>query len=322
MADCKHLGEATGETVPCSTCPGRVELKLHRCGVYGQCTLRKPVEKTACCNGTNDADGSRQPCLGREEPTMTIDQRRRPGMQWACGLTTVPERRTDLLPRTIASLRAAGFDQLRLFVDGAKDGAEWERAHGFETTTRHPKIRAFGNWCLGLAELWIRNPNAHRYAMFQDDFVTYRNLKGYLEKCELAEKTYWNLYTFPHNSFPLHDRALRGSQTGWYPSKQNGRGGVALVFTRRGVIDLLSSLNMIERPMDPDRGHRNLDGGVVNSLVGREGKGDGKGYVELVHHPSLVQHEGRFTTIEKNRPHKQATEWMGEGWDAMEMLKK
>lgn len=34
---CRHLGEATGETVPCETCPKKPRFKLHACNVHGHC---------------------------------------------------------------------------------------------------------------------------------------------------------------------------------------------------------------------------------------------------------------------------------------------
>ena len=51
MGKCKFLGEEKG-TVECSTCGGRVSLKVFDCAVYGKCTLgKKAKEITGCCNG-------------------------------------------------------------------------------------------------------------------------------------------------------------------------------------------------------------------------------------------------------------------------------
>ena len=49
---CAHLGAPTGETVPCVTCSGRVELKLFACAVYGSCVPaanRPGVKSCAGC---------------------------------------------------------------------------------------------------------------------------------------------------------------------------------------------------------------------------------------------------------------------------------
>lgn len=53
---CKHLGEATGETVPCQDCPKsrKVMLKIFACATHGTCTPAKKVDGHACCVGCRD----------------------------------------------------------------------------------------------------------------------------------------------------------------------------------------------------------------------------------------------------------------------------
>lgn len=138
----------------------------------------------------------------QQEPTETVSipmtsNINKHGITWAYGVTTVPSRFENLLPRTLASLEQAGFPQPRLFVDGGQSMP----AHlsGYEATFHDPKVNVFGNWALAAWELYLRNPSAQRYAIFQDDFVTYRNLRQYLESCPYPETGYLNLYTFPHN---------------------------------------------------------------------------------------------------------------------------
>jgi hypothetical protein len=46
----------------------------------------------------------------------------------------------------------------------------------------------------------------------------------------------------------------------------------------------------------------------------------GKGYTELVHYPSLVQHTGEKSTM-LNLPHPKSTSFLGEQFDAKEFLK-
>lgn len=60
--DCIHLGIHVGETVECHACAKKTHLKLFACAVYGQCTLVKPVENVACCNGAVHSDGKIEPC--------------------------------------------------------------------------------------------------------------------------------------------------------------------------------------------------------------------------------------------------------------------
>lgn len=225
-------------------------------------------------------------------------------MKWAYGLTTCAVRATTLLPRTLKSLEAAGFPRPRIFADGCRGGLEWTEC---DVAYRHTPLRTHGNWILGLYELYIREPDADRYAMFQDDFVTSLGLREYLEACELASRTYWNLYTFPSNQKLAPKTVHGGTVDGWYASNQLGRGAVALCFERGGVLDLLSSRHIAERPMDPERGHKRVDGGIVDALKKC-------GYTELVHSPSLVQHTGEQSSM-GNRRHPDAESFRGETYD-------
>ncbi|MCK9568750.1 hypothetical protein M0R72_07405 [Candidatus Pacearchaeota archaeon] len=228
-------------------------------------------------------------------------------MEWAYGITTVPTRRDSLLVKTVASLAKAGFECPRLFVDGVENNTGYER-FDLEITTRSPSIRTFGNWILGLAELYIRNPIADRYAMFQDDFVTYRNLRQYLEQLPYPERGYCNLYTFPRN------QALCKSGVGWYLSDQLGKGAVALVFSHEAVMTLLCHEHIVKRPQDSQRGWRAIDGGIVTAFKKA-------GWKEYVHNPSLVQHTGIFSSM-GNAKQAQAMSFRGESFDALTLLGK
>ncbi len=237
-------------------------------------------------------------------------------MKWSYGVTTVPTRRESLLPRTLASLKAAGFPAPRLFVDGCQDTESWRDEFALEVTGRWPVIRTFGNWVLALVELYVREPEAHRYAIFQDDFVTYANLRAYLEWSPYPDRGYLNLYTFASNQ-AVCPRGKDGKPAeGWFKSNQMGRGAVALVFDRDAVVALLSrhesALHMALRPQDPHRGHRAVDGGVVTAMKKI-------GYTEWVHNPSLTQHTGKISAM-GNKPHQDAPAWRGEGFDARELV--
>lgn len=234
-------------------------------------------------------------------------------MNWAYAVTTCEARLKTLLPKTLASLADAGFPTPHLFIDGADRAALPPDLRSLPATCRTPAARTFGNWVLGLAELYIKTPAADRYAVFQDDFVTYRNLRSYLSRCPFPPKGYWNLYTFPSNQGLAPRDAARANAGvgGWYPSNQLGRGAVALVFDREGVKTLLGSRHMIDRPESVTRGHRAVDGGIVESM--RKA-----GWTEYVHDPSLVQHTGAVSSM-GNRPHLLATSFRGEGYDATEM---
>lgn len=225
-------------------------------------------------------------------------------MIWAYGVTTVPSRREELLPRTLASLKKGGFDKPRLFVDGLKDPSEYD-CFGLEVTARFPGIQMGGNWILCLWELLLRDSKADFYAVFEDDFVTYKNLRQYLESCEYPEKGYWNLNTFPKNE------QLAAGREGWYPSNQRGKSAVALVFNRLSVAKLLGT-EYLTSVLNTRKSCESIDGVIVNSLKESQ-------WVEYVHMPSLVQHTGQKSTLGHKLPFSKT--FKGEDFDAMELQK-
>ena len=230
-------------------------------------------------------------------------------MKWSYGVTTVAERvYNGLLERTLASLKTAGFPEPHLFVDGMSPG-EWEQCTGamgqLNVTLHKEKIRTYGNWVLAAWELYARVPDADRYAVFQDDFVTYRNLRQYLEHCEYPARGYWNLYTFPQNE---------KKKAGWYESNQLGKGAVGLIFSNEALRTLLATQYMVDRPLNPNRGWKAVDGGVVSAF-----KKMVPPWKELVHNPSLVQHTGLESTMGNSR-HALANTFKGEDFDALSML--
>lgn len=241
-------------------------------------------------------------------------------MDWAYGITVVDtvlddqgkritvERTKHLFPRTLKSLAKAGFDKPRLFIDGAKEGRDYEHL-GLEITTHYPNLRTAGNWVLSLYELYIRNPEAKRYAIFQDDFVTGLNLRQYLDCCNYPDKGYWNLYTFPVNQNLCPEKK---TYQGWYPSDQFGKGAVALVFNREAVCTLLSQRSLVNRPQDAKRGHKAIDGGIIDAFKDI-------GWLEYTHNPSLVQHTGLMSSMGNPR-HPTADSFQGEDFDFMTLV--
>ncbi len=226
--------------------------------------------------------------------------------KWAYGITTVPSRLGELFPQTLESLEQAGFSSPWLFVDGAKDASAYDQ-FGLDVTTHYPNMKTLGNWMLSLWELYIRTPDADYYAMFQDDFITYRNLKQYLESCEYPKKGYWNLYTFPKNQ-----KLCPKNFTGWYRTKQKGWGAVALVFSSEAMTTLLGHHWMVQKPKEKRRKNRAVDF-VVATIMQRAG------WKEYVHNPSLVQHTGIKSSM-KNGDQPLATSFRGEEFSAMEMV--
>lgn len=241
-------------------------------------------------------------------------------MKWSYGITTVPFRINDLFPRTLESLKRGGFDCPHLFIDGCSDPSLYSKFN-LPMAVRSTQVRTFGNWLLALLELYIREPHADRYAIFQDDFVTCLNLRQYLEASPYPGPGYLNLYTFPQNQVlcpPNHK--------GWYLSNQRGRGAVATVMDRNCVLSLLKADNMLNKPQDLNRGYKSVDGAIVTAMTNL-------GFKEWVHNPSLIMHTGEVSSIRElgdNRDqshmarfqgiHSVATSFRGEQSNALELL--
>jgi hypothetical protein len=243
---------------------------------------------------------------GLSSPVKSAETQLR-SLIWSYGVTTVPSRLETTLPQTLDSLKLAGFSEPRLFVDASETQHEASyRVLGHPVTFRD-HIRTAGHWILTLYELYIRKPHADRYAIFQDDFVTVRNLKAYLDNVSFPDKGYLNLYTFPSNQ-----SICPTGYTGLYMSNQNGRGAVALVFTAEGVKTLLAHRFLLDKMQDPERGHRSIDGGISDTMKL-------SGWFEYVHNPSLVQHTGIVSSMGNNR-HPLAESFPGESFDALSLL--
>jgi len=230
---------------------------------------------------------------------------------WEYGVITVEPRAEKLLPKTLKSLKSAGFTSPRLFVDGVSPARVNEIYGKFnlQISPRYPSLKTYGNWMLALWELYIRNPHADRYAIFQDDFTTYKNLKNYLESTPYPEKGYLNLYTFPTNQ-----KLAPENHQGWYRSNQLGRGAVALVFNNESVTELLRQPNMVFKPKDIHRGHKSVDGAIVTAFKKI-------GWTEYVHNPSLTQHHGEVSSM-GNRIHPKADSYRGDNFDALDLMPK
>lgn len=243
---------------------------------------------------------------------------------WCVGVTTCPQRRADLCPKTLQSLCRGGFNgpaRPWLFVDGCDDLQGWRREYDADdpgslvmgVTCRYPLVRAFGSWVLAVTEMWYRNPLADRYAVFQDDVEVVANLRQYLDTVVLQPKTYWNLWLGPWNENPRNFGAGRRPTpppwltdptfVGFAPGDQGGRGAMGLVFDRE-TAQLMAGCSYFagrpaHQPRGPStawelhpRGFKFIDGAVVDALKPL-------GYVELVHSPSLVRHVGTISVMEK-----------------------
>jgi hypothetical protein len=97
---------------------------------------------------------------------------------WAVGVLTAP-RESPTLERTLASLGAAGWPDVRVFAEpGAAVPVTVPEP---SITRRSEKVLAWPNFLLGLWELLLRHPRADAYLMCEDDVVFCRGLRAYLE---------------------------------------------------------------------------------------------------------------------------------------------
>ena len=229
-------------------------------------------------------------------------------MKWAYGITTVLSRRDTLLHSSIKSLKNGGFDAPRLFVDGINDPKAYEMFNLPVTVREPPPLRIVGNWVLGMWELFVREPHADRYALFQDDIEVVSNLRQYLEKCEYPKKGYLNLYTFKVNE--QHTRGVQG----WHESNQRGMGALGLVFSRDTLMLLLGSKSLIAKPTSANkkRSWKSIDGGIFQAMKN-------EGWKEYIHNPSLVQHRGGVSTL-GNKHYPPVDSFPGKGFDAMSLV--
>lgn len=234
---------------------------------------------------------------------------------WAYGILTVPERIESHLPRTIRSLQAGGFINPHLFVDGGR--MEDYKKFLLPVSIRNPHIGQFGNWYLAVCELYCRNWRADYYAMFEDDIITYKNLKQYLERSNMPKDGYCNLYTVPQN-----EELCPKGHTGWFESNQYGVGALGLVFPKEVLLTLITQRRWLNQPTLA-HGSYAVDGAVVDA-IGVRFNGETK-IKEYCHSPTLVQHTGEQTTIPTKRnmriKYNLPETFCGEDFDALDMKK-
>lgn len=235
-------------------------------------------------------------------------------MRWSYGVTTVPSRHATLI-QTLASLHTAGFEDPWLFVDGCTTPQDYYDM-GCGVTPRTEQIGAYGNWVLGMIELYLRDPQADRYVIFQDDIECVKNLREYLTKVNYPDKAYLNLHLMRDNE-ALAKPGVKGfvEATYWKANYQTGRGAQALVFTNESLRILLRHPHILDRVREcsPIRRKVLIDGTVCKAM-------NESGYKEYVHVPSLVQHMDVPTTLEVALVQPKAATYPGSDYDAMQLL--
>jgi hypothetical protein len=236
-------------------------------------------------------------------------------MKWAYGVTTVRARFDDLLPRSLHSLALAGFGEPRLFVDGDQHPDIYRQRFDLEATVRYPQMHVYPNFILSLWELYLREPFADRYALFQDDLISVKNLRGYLTQLPYPPKSYLNLYTFMNN-----EDLIKGKPVGFVPASQNGRGAMGLVFDNEAMLTLLGSAHMAKRVQCTRRCKGNLPRGWTHSDGATVEAMNAAGWSEYVHNPSLLRHTGNGKSATGSANYRPDRTFPGEDFDALEWL--
>lgn len=225
---------------------------------------------------------------------------------WSYGITTVPSRADNLLAQTVASLAAAGFDSPAIYMDGMPEESQSPNLDNVSSVViRWPPLGNLGNWMNALFNLYLDNPAAEMFAVFEDDFICCKNLREYLERCPYPKFGYWNLITHDQNL------VLTGGIEGWHLSNQLGRGAVGLVFNNKAVRRLLSCQEFITSAGVKGR-RGSADGMVLTVLKGLD-------YEEYIHYPSLLQHKGGGASV-LGHQYGEMKGWI-EGYDPLTLLK-
>lgn len=370
----------------CDSCNYKRSVIVYTCKIHGVCSTNNQLPGVMTCNGcsnkktediitlqlpgsksinidpSNTTDNhiptpqtSNQPTIEPLSNTLKMHSLRATlptiyprDIQWAYGITTIPQRVKDLLPLTIKSLANAGFDYPTLFIDGMRlvDLQSLQSRFSLPLTNRFPRVGAYANWLLSASELLARNPQADRFAIFQDDIITYKNLKKYLESIPYPETVmsgnyrskmpgYWNLYSSQEN-----ETIILNKQLGWYGgatsyvskgkpitfknqqgmispkrNQQRGIGALALVFSRESLKLLLSQPYMWQKLTSNFNREKNIDGAIALAM-------NPLGIRELIHSPSLVEHTGEVSYANPNgSQYKRTKTFKGEEFDAMNFLK-
>jgi hypothetical protein len=274
------------DTRQCTGCRGNVQIKVFDCGhpLHDETTIPE-------C-GT---------CPHFEDRLQVGAVR-----NWAVGVTTAPRTNSTLM-RCLASLRTAGWEEVRLFAEAGSQIPS--NVSDIPVTWRESIVGAWPNFYLALAELYLREPRADAYFMVQDDTVFCRNLRGFLEASLWPAEKLGLLSVFC-------SAACTQAGTGFLSvdGTQGLFGAQAYIFPNASLRLLLSHPETIAHRL---RGE--TDGMAMIDVVVGEWATKLKLPV-LCHNPSLADHIGDTSTIWPGAQltgRRAARDFVGEDFDAM-----
>jgi glycosyltransferase involved in cell wall biosynthesis len=206
-------------------------------------------------------------------------RRRRSHLAWAVGLLTAP-RPESTVHRALRSLKAAGFERVHVFAEPGS----WipEQFRDLPVTMHGETLGNLGNFYACIVGLYMTQPLADCYAVFQDDVEVARGLRPW------CDRQFWPLDA---GLVSLFTSRLHGARTvGWRVLKL-GRyrtfGAQAFVFRR----DVLEQFLTDRRALGFRARRRHGSDAVVGEWAARHGVGI------AYHTPSLVQHVGTAAAI-------------------------
>lgn len=152
--------------------------------------------------------------------------------KWAVGITTSP-RKYPTITKTIKALEGAGWNEGTIFAEPGEYG---HNNQNWPYVYRHKNAGIFGNWMLGLYELFIRNIDADAFFMIQDDIVISPNTREYLENALWFSDEPHLVSLFGPNAID------KDENNGWRSTTEYHGGPNSIIMSHETVQEVLSSL--------------------------------------------------------------------------------
>jgi hypothetical protein len=222
-------------------------------------------------------------------------------------MTTAP-RIVPTVSRTLQSLDLAGW-RPRLFVDEATESIEGD----YETTLRSPRIGAWPNWWLGMAELYQRQPRADAYVMFEDDLVIAPHSREYIEAIWDRLPPRFGFLNLFVAGCRMHRLGAEHRQLQVVPKTSVGIGALALVFPNDALRAMLTSRYLLH--------HRRTLYGLKNQDGAMRRWAQRGSWPEVLHHPSLVQHTGS-SIVRDTEGRRTRNSTLDNGWRSASALSR
>ena len=215
---------------------------------------------------------------------LPVERCSREVRRWSVGVTTAP-RRLATLADCLDSLCQAGWQEPRLFADSPVPIPD--RFSALPLTLREPRVGAWPNYYLALAELLMREPHADAFMLVQDDtlFLRHPGLRAYMERILWPGPAPGIVSLFCSTSDTQATRGWHRFAGSWI------RGALAFIFSNELAKRFLADRSVIEHRCAPGP-----DGlAKIDVLIGAWAHE--RGIPMYYPTPSLVQHIGQVSSI-------------------------